>query len=256
MRQTHKTSMGGVNETFQTTSWSEIRNAKTRDEALRKEIIANLMRKYWKPVYCYLRHKGYSNELAKDLTQGFFHEIVLGRELIKQADQARGRFRTFLLTALDRYITDIHRKETAKKRLSKKQMVQFGEIKGNNELEIPAGVTPDEAFLYTWASGLLDEVLAKVKDECYSTNKAAHWQVFYAKVLAPIIDSAAPLSLTDICTKYGVENTSKASNMIVTVKRRFRAVLRHCLRKFVQSDSEIEDELSELIGILSKNIAG
>lgn len=255
MEKRHDTTMGGERSAFQTTHWSEIRNAKTRDKALRKVIVENLMRRYWRPVYCYLRHRGYANEAAKDLTQGFFHEIVLRRELIQQADQAKGRFRTFLLTALDRYVTDMHRKETASKRSPTRPIVRFGEINGTNEVEMPAEATPDEAFLYTWASGLLDEVLAKVKDECYSTGKATHWQVFHAKILAPIIGSAAPLSLTDICTKYGVDSESKASNMVVTVKRRFRAVLRHCLRKFVQSDSEIEEELSELIEILSKNTA-
>ena len=75
--------MGGVEHKFQKTRWSEIHDAKTLDETRRRAAVGCLMQKYWKPVYCYLRQKRYDNESAKDLTQGFFQEIVLGRELVQ-----------------------------------------------------------------------------------------------------------------------------------------------------------------------------
>ncbi len=248
--------MGGPRETFQTTCWIDIRDAKANDHARRKVILDNLLRTYWKPVYCYLRRKGYDNEAAKDLTQGFFHEIVLGRELVQRADERKGRFRTFLLTALDHYVSNVYRKETAEKRSPKGQLMRFGEFDGANGAEIPAGALPDEAFHYTWASNLLDDVLAKVKNECYETDKAVHWEVFNAKVLASIFGEIQTPSLTEICKKYDIDSESKASNMIITVKRRFSAVLKRCLRQFVQSDSEVEDEFNHLLKILSKSSAG
>ena len=107
--------MGGNRGSFETTRWTQIQAAKTHDLEHRRESVNTLLTRYWKPVYCYLRRKGYNNADAKDLTQGFFHEIVLGRELLQRADQTKGRFRTFLLTALDRYATSVHRKDTAKK---------------------------------------------------------------------------------------------------------------------------------------------
>jgi hypothetical protein len=63
-----KTSIGGPKEGFQATQWSEIFNAKTADDVRRRAIIDTLLRKYWKPVYCYIRRKRYDNEQAKDLT--------------------------------------------------------------------------------------------------------------------------------------------------------------------------------------------
>ena len=72
-----KTSMGGSKKVFETTHWSEIFDAKTTDDVRRNTIIEILLRRYWKPAYCYIRRKGYDNEHAKDLTQGFFYEIVL-----------------------------------------------------------------------------------------------------------------------------------------------------------------------------------
>ena len=109
-----KTTMGGNIQRFYTTCWTKISDIKTSDKAKEQLIINDLLELYWKPVYCYLRHKGNNNEVAKDLTQGFFHEVVINRSLIQQADKAKGKFRTFLLTALDRYTMDVHRKETAK----------------------------------------------------------------------------------------------------------------------------------------------
>ena len=77
-------------------------------------------------MYCYLRRKNYDNERAKDLTQGFFHEVVLNRALIERADQAKGRFRSFLLHALNEYLIDEQRKETAQKRIPKDKLVSPG----------------------------------------------------------------------------------------------------------------------------------
>ena len=98
MREKDQTDMGGERETFLTTHWSLIEDVQSGDDKDRA-LIGLLLDKYWKPVYCYLRRKGYNNEQAKDLTQGFFHEVVLSRELVRRADQSKGRFRSFLLHA-------------------------------------------------------------------------------------------------------------------------------------------------------------
>jgi len=247
--------MGGTKKVFQTTRWSEIYDARTSDETKRKIIVNNLLKKYWKPVYCYLRRKGHANEEAKDLTQGFFHEIVLGRELIQQADQTKGRFRTFLLTALDRYTASSYRREMARKRQPIERIIQIEADELPNLSTQKSESSPDQVFHYAWASDLLDQVLSAVKGECCNTGKAAHWNVFQEKVLTPIIDSTETPSLKKICTKYGVESESQASNMIVTVKRRFRAVLKRNLKQSAKSDSEVEEEFNDLLRILSKSSA-
>ena len=250
------TSMGGEGDVFQTTRWSAIRDAGTQDEQRRKHNVNNIIERYWKPVYCYLRRKGYDNEIAKDLTQGFFHEIVLGRELIQQADQAKGRFRTFLLTALDRYVTSVHRKTTAKKRSPKHGIVHLEtEILSNippEQMQEP----PEQVFNYAWASNLLDQILEEVREEYCNSSMETHWEIFRIKVLDPILKDAEAPSFAEICKQYDIENESRASNMIITVKRRFGVVLRRSLRQFVQSDTEVEDEYHQLIEILSKGSAG
>ena len=63
MQYNNKTDMGGVGEAFLTTHWSIIENVGLHDDR-NKALIGLLLRKYWKPVYCYLRSKGYDNEQA------------------------------------------------------------------------------------------------------------------------------------------------------------------------------------------------
>jgi DNA-directed RNA polymerase specialized sigma24 family protein len=250
------TTWGGPGREFPATKWSEIRQAKLSDEAQRQSVANTLIRKYWKPVYCYLRRKGHDNESAKDLTQGFFYEIVLGRDLIQYADQAKGRFRTFLLTALDRYVASEYRRETAQKRLPVNGMAK---LDAAVLPDIPAGhsaTTPESIFHYAWAADLLDQTLSAVKREYFETGKAVYWEVFRAKLFAPILDNTEAPSLRTLCKEYGIEDEVKASNMIITVKRRLNTVLKRVLRQYVQSDSEVEEEFSELLQILSTGSAG
>ena len=244
--------MGGTKDSFETTRWTQIQKAKTHDQQRRQASVNNLMSRYWKPVYCYLRRKGYNNEDAKDLTQGFFFEIVFGRELIQKADKTKGRFRTFLLTALDRYITSVYRKKTAKKRLPEHGLAQLEDAELPDIPIANSKICPGQTFHYAWAIDLLDQVLTKIREEYCSTDRTTHWEVFQATVVAPILEDAEPPSLAELCEQYRIESEKKASNMVITVKRRFRTVLRNHVRQFVQSDSEVEDEIRALIEILSK----
>ena len=251
-----KTSIGGSKDSFQTTHWSEIFDAGTEDHVRRNTIIDALLGRYWKPVYCYIRRKGYDNEQAKDLTQAFFHEIVINSKLIRQADQMKGRFRTFLLTALNHYLIDVHRSEKAKKHMPQGGFVA---LEGGNLSHLTtrhAGMTPDQVFNYVWATEVIDRVITQVKKDCSNTGKETHWNVFYSKILAPIMDNRTSPSLKELCDRYGIENEAKASNMIITIKRCFRRVLEDYLRRFVRTDLDIEDEINELLETISAGRAG
>ena len=247
-----ETTMGGASGSFETTRWTQIEKAKTQDQERRQTSVNNLIERYRKPVYCYLRRKGYKYEDAEDLTQGFFTEIVFGRELVQKADKTKGRFRTFLLTALDRYITSEYRKQTAKKRFPELGLVQLADAGIPDTPISNLNLCPDQAFNYAWATNLLDKVLATVKKEYCTTDRVVYWEVFFATVVSPILDNTEAPSLAELCEKYGIEKEKKASNMIITVKRRFSTALKHQLRQFVQSDSEVEDEFLALIEVLSK----
>ena len=161
-RYVDETSIGGQANGFHTTHWSEIFDARTSDSARRNVIMNSLLQKYWKPVYCSIRHRGYNNEQAKDLTQGFFQEAVLDSTLVCHADKAKGRFRTYLLTALDHYLVSVHRKETAKRRAPRGQMVS---LEDNDLPDMPkaqSNMNPDQIFNYVWATEIIDRVILQV----------------------------------------------------------------------------------------------
>jgi RNA polymerase sigma-70 factor (ECF subfamily) len=245
------TDMGGDQRGFQTTHWTVIEQARAQHSRQAQIVVGELLEAYWKPVYCYLRHKGYDNEEAKDLTQDFFHEVVLGRELIQRADRMKGRFRTLLLRALDRYLVSVHRKRTARKRIPPDKLVTLEE---DSLGELSAVIDPSNsegAFNYTWVSELLDKMIVEVKAACLHDDMAIHWSLFHDRVLQPIIMDQAPPSLGELCSVHGIEEAAKASNMIFAVKRRFQAALRRRLRQSVVCDTEVEEEIGELTRFLT-----
>ena len=244
--------MGGENRAFPVTRWTDIVNLGISDQARKALIIDKLLGRYWKPIYFYLRRKGYDNETAKDITQGFFHEVVLGRELIQKADQAKGLFRTFLLTAIDRYVIDLHRYQTRGKRKPDGRVYQLSDVDITNVPTTAPGATPEQSFNYAWVSDLLDKVLSDVKDELVHTNMEKHWQVFDQRILQPLIASSSPPALKDICEKYGIRDEKRASNMIITVKRRLKRSLKRCLREYAHSDSQVEQEILDMLEVFSQ----
>ena len=208
MRYHDQTSIGGAAGAFLTTHWSLIDQAQAKEEGNRA-LIGLLLNKYWKPVYCYLRRKGYDNEQAKDLTQGFFHEVVLGRGLIQKADQSRGRFRSYLLLALNRYVINVREEETARKRIPPERLVSLDMI---DPPDLPPSVIqsePEEAFNYAWVSALLEQVLDEVQAKCQERDLTLHWQVFRDRIVRPILNRTQPLSMKAICARYGIEDTSR-----------------------------------------------
>ena len=246
------TSMGGAPGSFQATHWTAIERIGISNDICSAALVADLLRTYWKPVYCYLRHKGYNNEQAKDLTQGFFREVVLGRKLIQQADRVKGRFRTLLLRALDRYLISVHRKDTARKRIPQDRLIS---LEDSNFPELPkatSNLNSEDIFHYTWVCELLDRLLEEVETECLHRGMAMHWDLFHDRVLSPIITCAESPSLEELCHKYGVASTVKVSSMIFSVKRRFRSAMKRLMRKSVASEAQINEEMLELMKFLVK----
>jgi len=251
-RDTAKTDIGGPCEAFQTTHWSEIYRAGTTDDGRRNIIISALLDRYWKPVYCYLRRKGYDNERSKDLTQGFFHEIVLNSSLLHRADSEKGRFRTFLLTALNCYVNDEHRKKNARRRAPRGTIVSMDDYDMALTSKPPKDLSPENTFNYAWATELLDRVISLVKGECRSADREVHWCLFRDRILAPIFQNSVSPSIGQLCEKHGIQDQSRASNMIVTVKRCFKRILDQQLKLSLESGSDIEQEYNDLLQFLGR----
>ncbi len=240
---------------FATTRWTEILEAQSEDEPDRLAALGVLLGRYWKPVFCYLRSRGHDREAAKDMTQRFFQEVLLGRGLVQRADRAKGRFRTFLLRALEQYAVDVRRAETAKRRMPEGGLVSLEEIDWLNVPEPIHCRTPAEVFDYAWASALLDHVLAEVEEGCRETGNHVHWDIFRERILQPILHNTEPPSIPQLCKKYRIPERARASHMILTVKRRFRVTLRRHVRQMVDSEEETDEEMAHLVKVFSRSSA-
>jgi len=243
--------MGGLRETFLTTHWSLIEGVQKQQDPDRA-LIGLLLERYWKPVYCYLRRQGCGNEQAKDLTQGFFHEVVLNRHLVERADPAKGSFRSLLLHALRQYVIDERRRETALRQIPKGKLVSLDLADPPELPEVIHPLDPEESFNYAWKADLLERVLEEVKESCVSRGMETHWRVFHDRVLQPVLQDTRTLSLNEICAQYGIEDEARASHMLDTVKRRFHEVLRRHVRQTVASNEDAEEELGEIVKFLKK----
>ena len=243
------TDSGGTGYVFLTTHWSLIEGIQTTDDKNRA-LINLLLKRYWKPVYCYLRRKGHNNEQAKDLTQGFFHEVVLNRDLVLRADQEKGRFRAFLLHALDQYLSHEKSKQMAQKRFPKGGFVSLDMDKPPVLPNTISELTPEDSYNYAWLSELLEQVLSEVEAECHKDGLDIHWKVFCDRIMQPILEDSKAPSLAETCRRYNIEDEKKASNMAVTVKRRFQTILRKHVRNTVATEDEVQGELQEIMQYL------
>jgi DNA-directed RNA polymerase specialized sigma24 family protein len=241
-----ETDMGGSVEAFLTTQWSLIEGIKKHKDP-KQSLIGLLLERYWKPVYCYLRRKGYRNEESKDLTQGFFHEIVLNRRLIERADPSKGRFRTFILHALKQYVIDMGRRESIQANIPQDKLIPL-EIAHLPILpQTISKWSPEACFHYAWKSAILDLTLAAVKEDCLHAGQETHWQVFRDYLLYPTLEGHDPPPLKEIRRRYGLASERTASNMVITVKRRFQRLLRKHLRSTVSSDAEADEEFRDFL---------
>lgn len=244
--------MGGIRDKFLSTHWSLVEGVK--EQGGREQALLDLLiQRYWKPVYCYLRRKGYPNEKAKDLTQGFFHEVVLNRRLIERADAARGSFRSLLLHALGQYLIDEKRKERTQKRIPRDKLVPL-DIENTERLtESVQAFDAEESFNYAWRVDLLDRALNEIRESYTNQGMEVHWRLFHDHVLAPILQGREPPPLKESFLQYGLGSAAAASHMLTTVKRRLQNVLKKHVRHMALTSEAMEEELKEIQKFFQKD---
>lgn len=225
---------------FHTTSWALVLGARAD-----KGDLEVLLRAYWSPVYAFIRKKGFGPHDAADLTQEFLSDVLVGRDLIGKADPMRGRFRSFLKTALRNYLVDHRRKVGSRK---------SGPNAAPNGLDAAemATTNPDEsdissrAFDRQWAATILALTIERVEASCRQEGLDQQWSAFKINVLGPLTRKVRPMSMESLASVVGAASAEQVSNMLQTVKRRFRRTLRQVVSETVHDPEQIDDELANL----------
>lgn len=233
---------------FATTHWSMVVAAARIDTTSASDALARLCRLYWYPLYAYVRRRGYPAEDAQDLTQEFFARLV-EKNWVADADKAKGRFRTFLLTAMNHFLADEWDKARAQKRGGGVAFVALdGETAERRYVQEPIDDnTPERSYEKRWALTVLDEVLNQLRAEYEHDGK----QEWFAALHPCLVGERTAHPYAELARALGVsEGTVKSAAH--RMRRRYRQLLRHEIGNTLESADAIDDELRYLFGVLSR----
>jgi RNA polymerase sigma-70 factor (ECF subfamily) len=184
---------------------------------------------------------------ADDVLQSYLASKLIEQGIIERAQKEKGKFRTYLLTALDRFLVSEVRKDKARKR-GAEATAPIGD-----DVDIAQTMDePDSQFDVAWARQLLAEAIRRTQEECKASGRDDVWGVFDTRVLGPMLHDAAPLGYEELVKQFGLTSPSQASNLLVTGKRMFARVLRSLIAEYAREDADIDQELADLTEILSK----
>jgi RNA polymerase sigma-70 factor (ECF subfamily) len=235
-----------------TTHWSVVQAAGHSFDTKAREALAALCRGYWYPLYVYVRRRGYRQHDAEDLTQAFFARL-LERNWIGRAEQAKGRFRTFLLTALERFLANEWDKVRARKRGGGREFVpvQIDEAETRYGVEPVDERTPEQAFEYHWAVTLLDEVVRRLEREFQERGQP---ELFAA--LKPCLTGGSSAQPYDaLAAKLGLSEAA-VKVAVHRLRQRYRELLRAEIADTVASPQEVDAEMRHLLNVLAGPVRG
>lgn len=227
---------------FVTTHWSVVLSAQNKDSPKSAQALEELCRIYWYPLYAYARRAGHSATDAEDLTQVFFARL-LEKDYLKSAAPEKGRFRSFLLVALKRYLADEWDRQHAQKRGGFASVVSIDQALAESRFasEPAHSLQPDVLFDRQWAVTLLERTLARLQEEYVASGRANLFEYLRGCLAKdetglPYVEIAARLNLTEAAVKMAVHR----------LRARYREILEAEIAETVSSPEEIEDEIRHL----------
>lgn len=233
---------------FATTHWSLVLQAVDRKSAEARSALGTLCQNYWYPLYAFVRRQGHSTSDAQDLTQAFFARL-LEKDELAAVDRSKGRFRTFLLTALGHFLLNEWDKERAVKRGGNltRWPLNFDAAESRYSLEPSHAQTPEAIFDRDWALALLDRSRSRLNAGHKAALKQEQFdalQVFLTGASdAPTYQAAGErLGMTEGAVKVAVHR----------LRHRFREILRDEIRNTVATDQEVDEEIQALFVALRR----
>lgn len=179
-------------------------------------------------------------------------DTVLERNLVGGAVRERGRFRTFLLTALDRFVSNQLRHANRLKRSPRQPGTLLDLDAGATDVPSSEIPTPSGAFEAAWARQVLSNAAERMRDECRTSDRADVWQVFNARVLSPTLEGGEPESYDELVVRLGLRDPAAAANLLVTAKRMFARSLKGVVGEYMGEDGQLDQEIADLRDALAR----
>lgn len=230
---------------FPTTRWSLVLEAGVAEEEIARKALGELCEIYWKPIYGYIRGRGWGEQEAEDLTQGFFASL-LARESLQGADENLGKLRAFLLGSVKHFLVDEYRKMNAAKRGGGTGPLSLDHEDAERQFAdvIADGNSPESLFERMWARTLIEEVIGRIEKEYVEAGKH---EVFAA--LRPIVMSEeSPRPQRAIARELGM-SLAAVKVGVFRLRQRFRELLEGEIRQTLHEQGEMEEELQQLLRI-------
>ena len=226
---------------FTTTLWTQVLAAPHSEKAL-----ASLCRRYWYPLYAFLRRKGMSSHDAEDLTQGFFAQL-LSKQGLETVRREYGKFRSFLLASLQHFVADQRDRALAAKRSPRQPLFELDAQKAEDRyrLEPVERMNPETIFERRWALTMLEEALAALESEFMTSGKG---EVF--RELLPFLcgEQGAPI-YKDVAARLAISEGA-ARVTVHRMRERYRILIRNEIADTLAVGEDIDGEMRHLFAIL------
>ncbi len=233
---------------FVTTHWSVVLSARQKGSPQSLAALETLCRTYWYPLYAYVRRQGQSPPDAQDLTQEFFARL-LQKDYLKAAAREKGRFRTFLIVALKRFLANEWDRVRAQKRGGGQPLVSLDTelAEQRYRIEPSEGATAERLFERRWALTLLDHTMKRLREESAAVGRARDFD----RLKACLTAERGEISYAEIAAALGTSEGA-ARVAVHRLRKRFREVFRAEIAHTVSSPQEIEEEVRYLISVLAE----
>jgi DNA-directed RNA polymerase specialized sigma24 family protein len=238
---------------FVTTRWSLILSAATfgSEEQKARDALAELCRTYWRPIFSFVRARGYSVEDAQDLTQDFF-VTILRNKWLQQADRNRGRFRSLLLRSLQNFLINAAEKTHAHKRGGGVEFISWDDwmAEAPSQLSLPAqalkSLPPERLFDLAWATTVVEHALQRLREECESKGKL--W--LFQALSSHLTDERDELSYAKLSAELRMAGTA-VKKQLHNMRQRYRSLLRDEVSQTVEDPADVDDEIRYLCASLA-----
>jgi len=237
---------------FPSTHWSVVLAAgrSQAEPQLAHAALAELCQTYWAPLYSFVRSRGYTLHDAQDLTQSFFAYLI-EHKIYKSVDERKGRFRSFLLASLKNFLADASDRERTLKRGGGQSFLPLHEeqIKDAESLfqSHSARSSADQIFDRSWAEALVTAGLERLAADYKGESR----EKLFNELSVFLTSSANPLpSYAELAARLGVTESTLRSH-VTRLRARYREALRAEVRRTVDTEAEVDEELHELLRVLT-----
>ena len=243
----------GVARDFVTTRWSLILSAANlgSEEQKARDALAELCRVYWRPIFLFVRARGYSIEDAQDRTQDFF-VTILKNDWLQHADRNRGRFRSLLLRSLQNFLINAAEKTHALKRGGGVEFISWDDwmAEAPSQLSLPAqalkSLPPERLFDLAWATTVVEHALQRLREECESKDKL--W--LFQAISSHLTDERDEVSYARLSAELGIAETA-VKKQLHNMRQRYRSLLRDEVSQTVEDPADVDDEIRYLCALLA-----